>query len=231
MEPEVFALVLILLFIVFALALPRLIRSLRRDVAKVAPTLPRPPTRPAGYDWDRRTHQAYRKFKGIEGPSEQRGQITSFLDTHDGVEAYVEPKTVMDPLSVVLVDGDGAWRRFELAEDTYLRELARTRDVKIIDAARFGYPKRMRRDQGRLDRLKPMSENESKRCPVCGQGTLVQIEFGEQQPASPQVETYTCGHEVRGERLDTADADALDVERRTSDETVVPIADDEPEGS
>jgi len=75
-----------------------------------------------------------------------------------------------------------------------------------------------------------MSEPGSKRCPVCGQGTLVQVEFGEQQPASPQVETYTCGHEVRGGRLESADADALEVERRTSDETVTPIA-DEPEGS
>ena len=55
----------------------------------------------------------------------------------------------MHPLSVVLVDGDGTWRRFELAEDTYLREVARTRHVKIIDAACFGYPARMRRDQGR----------------------------------------------------------------------------------
>ena len=149
MEPKVFALVLVLLFVVFVLAVPRLIRLLRRDVAKVAPSLPRPAKRPAGYDWDRRTHQAHRKIKGIEGPNWQRDQIAAFLDSHDGAEAYVEPRTVMHPLSVVLVDGDGTWRRFELAEDTYLRELARTRNVKIIDAARFGYPARMRRDQGR----------------------------------------------------------------------------------
>lgn len=151
MEPEVAALVLILLFIVLVLTLPRLIRSLRRDVTKVAPSLPRPAKRPAGYDWDRRTHQAYRKVKGIQGPSEHRGEIAAFLDSHEGVDAYVEPRTVMHPLSVVLVDADGAWRRFELSEDTYLRELARTRNVKIVDAARFGYPERMRRDQGRSD--------------------------------------------------------------------------------
>jgi hypothetical protein len=140
---------LVLLALLLVYALPHLIRSLRNDVGRVAPALVPPPKDPKAYDWDRRTHQAYRKFKGIAGANEQRDQIVQFLDTHQGVEAYVEPRTVMHPLSVVLVDADGAWRRFELAEDTFLRELARTRNVKIIDAARFGYPKRMRRDQGK----------------------------------------------------------------------------------
>jgi hypothetical protein len=150
MEVEAAGLIfLIFLFFVLVFVLPRLIRSLRRDVGRVAPVLAPPPKRPSAYDWDRRTHQAYRKFKGISGATEQRDQIVAFLDTHEGVEAYVEPRTVMHPLSVVLVDADGAWRRFELSEDSYLRELARTRNVKIIDAMRFGYPKRMRRDQGK----------------------------------------------------------------------------------
>jgi hypothetical protein len=37
------------------------------------------------------------------------------------------------------------------------------------------------------------------------------------------VQTFTCGHEVTCERLRTADADGLDVERRQSEETVTPI--------
>ncbi len=60
-------------------------------------------------------------------------------------------------------------------------------------------------------------------CPVCGRGTLREIDFGEQQPDSREVQTFTCGHEVKGPRLETADADELDVERRTSDETVTPV--------
>jgi hypothetical protein len=70
-----------------------------------------------------------------------------------------------------------------------------------------------------------------KRCPVCGRGSLVDIKFQgdsdsagvpatEQGADSPEVVTYSCGHEVRGERLSTADADRLDVERRSSEETV-----------
>jgi hypothetical protein len=67
-----------------------------------------------------------------------------------------------------------------------------------------------------------MDEARSTTCPVCGEGTLATIGFGEQQPESRQVQTFTCGHEVEGARLQTADADQLDVERRTSEETVTP---------
>ena len=67
-----------------------------------------------------------------------------------------------------------------------------------------------------------MSDPGSVTCPICGEGTLVTIDFGEQQPASREVQTFTCGHEVKGARLQTADADRLDVERRASDETAAP---------
>ncbi len=60
-------------------------------------------------------------------------------------------------------------------------------------------------------------------CPVCGKGTLRTVDFGDQQPDSRQVQTFTCGHEVKGDRLHSADADRLDVERRESDETVTPV--------
>jgi hypothetical protein len=67
-----------------------------------------------------------------------------------------------------------------------------------------------------------MGEPESTICPICGKGTLITIDFGEQQPESRQVQTFTCGHEVEGARLQTADAEKLDVERRTSEETAQP---------
>jgi hypothetical protein len=103
------------------------------------------PARPGGYDWDRRTHQLYRAWKRVPGPDENRDAILAFLEAHTGVEAFVEPRTVMHPLSVVLVDGDGQWGRFELKEDAFLRELARDRLVPVFDASRVGYPPRMRR--------------------------------------------------------------------------------------
>jgi hypothetical protein len=72
-----------------------------------------------------------------------------------------------------------------------------------------------------------MSESESVTCPICGKGTLQTVDFGEQQPESRQVQTFTCGHEVEGARLESADADRLDVERRSSEDTVTPVEGEE----
>ena len=68
-----------------------------------------------------------------------------------------------------------------------------------------------------------VEEPESTTCPICGKGTLRTVDFGDQQPESRQLQTFTCGHEVEGDRLQTADADRLDVERRESEETVTPV--------
>ena len=74
-----------------------------------------------------------------------------------------------------------------------------------------------------------MDVNE-KRCPVCGHGELVDILYtggsSEEEPKqgsdTRQVETYSCGHEHLGARLDEAaspDSD-LEVEHRRAHETV-----------
>lgn len=78
-------------------------------------------------------------------------------------------------------------------------------------------------------------ERQERRCPECGQGTLVEVTFREgstevdgeaiQESATRQVESYSCGHEVIGPPLDTTAAGAgdLTVERRQSDDTVEPL--------
>jgi hypothetical protein len=101
--------------------------------------------RTGGYEFERRGERANRRLKGVAGPTERRDEIVEFLNTHEGVEAYVEPKTVVSPKSVVLIDGAGEWRRFELTEDAYLRRLSAERGLPIFDAALTGYPPRMRR--------------------------------------------------------------------------------------
>jgi hypothetical protein len=101
---------------------------------------------PAGYEFAQRRDRIARQLKGVPtGPEERRDEIVAFLDSHRGVEAYVEPKTAMSPLSVVLVDADGEWRRFELREDAFLRTLASQRGIRVFDAAKVGYPERMKR--------------------------------------------------------------------------------------
>jgi hypothetical protein len=72
---------------------------------------------------------------------------------------------------------------------------------------------------------------DERRCPVCGRGVLADIDFGGeelfQDPESRQVDAFTCGHEVERAPLEVADADRLDVERRSSDDTTAPTPDEE----
>jgi len=75
---------------------------------------------------------------------------------------------------------------------------------------------------------KPESD---RRCPVCGEGILADIDFGGdelfQDPESRQVDVFTCGHEVPRVPLEAADPERLDVERRSSEETAAPTPDQE----
>jgi hypothetical protein len=74
---------------------------------------------------------------------------------------------------------------------------------------------------------------DERRCPVCGQGVVADIDFGGdelfQDPESRQVDVFTCGHEVARAPLEVADADRLDVEQRTSEETAASTPDEERE--
>jgi hypothetical protein len=70
------------------------------------------------------------------------------------------------------------------------------------------------------------------RCPVCRKGVVADIGFDAdatseggkpfQDPSGRQWTRFSCGHEVEGPRLASADADAMDVERRASEDTVDP---------
>ena len=69
------------------------------------------------------------------------------------------------------------------------------------------------------------------RCPVCGEGAFVEIAYdvdpSSREPAqraeSREMVTYSCGHSVAGPSLADADQRELDVERRTTDDTVPPL--------
>jgi hypothetical protein len=77
-------------------------------------------------------------------------------------------------------------------------------------------------------------DTDEARCPVCGIGVVADVMYddgaerddgGAMQTADTrQVTTYSCGHTVRGASLATADTAELDVEERTSDQTIDPPA-------
>ena len=78
-----------------------------------------------------------------------------------------------------------------------------------------------------------MSDGSELSCPVCGVGVVADIAFdrdpsrrGEETPhqsaETTELTTYSCGHQVPGNSLASADAEVLDVERRRSEDTVGP---------
>ena len=138
-----------LVFYVFVIAVVVLAIRVALDAGRAAAGSVRARRRSAeptgSREWDRRTDQVKRQLKHVPAPDEPREEMVAWVASHTGVEAYVEPKTMMSPLSVVFIDADGAWKRFPLAEDRFLRALAKERGIQVFDASRTGYPPRMRR--------------------------------------------------------------------------------------
>lgn len=100
--------------------------------------------KPGAYEWEARYEQISRRMKTGSGPDEDREGMLEFVRSRSGVEAYLEPKTMAHPLSVVFVAADGEWKRFALANDSFVRGLARDLGLPTFDAGRVGYPPRMR---------------------------------------------------------------------------------------
>lgn len=105
----------------------------------------RKPPNPTGYAWERKKDQLYRRVKAVSVPGEDREAILDFITTRAGVDAYMEPRTLTYPLSVVLVAQDGEWKRFQLADDSFIRSLTASHGLQVFDASKVGYPERMRR--------------------------------------------------------------------------------------
>ncbi|MBF6175543.1 oxidoreductase [Nocardia blacklockiae] len=69
--------------------------------------------------------------------------LDDWVRTHVGVEAYVEPKTTVTDVTVVLVATDGEWTRRVVGEQG-ARRLSSRLGIPVYDVHRTGYPQRMR---------------------------------------------------------------------------------------
>lgn len=70
------------------------------------------------------------------------------------------------------------------------------------------------------------------RCPICGEGVLASIAYDEHEPELPlpkqapqsrEVLAFSCGHDVEDRLLAEAARNDPNVERRSVEETVMPI--------
>lgn len=70
--------------------------------------------------------------------------LRSWTQARTGVEAFVEPQTVITETTVVLVAHDGEWTRRRVGDPARASKLARSMKIPIYDVQVVGYPQRMR---------------------------------------------------------------------------------------
>ena len=76
--------------------------------------------------------------------SADRDHLVEFIRSRQGVEAYLEPRTAVTETTVVLVAADGEWTRRRVADADAAATLAKKQGIPLYEAARVGYPTRMR---------------------------------------------------------------------------------------
>lgn len=70
--------------------------------------------------------------------------LRRWVSEHRGVEAFVEPRTTVTDITVVLVAADGEWTRRRAGGDAGARRLSGRLDIPVYDVQKVGYPQRMR---------------------------------------------------------------------------------------
>jgi hypothetical protein len=77
-------------------------------------------------------------------PSIDLKYLRQWVAEHHGVEAFVEPKTTVTEVTVVLVAADGEWTRRRAGGDKGARRLSDKLNIPVYDVQKVGYPQRMR---------------------------------------------------------------------------------------
>ncbi|MCV7281465.1 oxidoreductase [Mycolicibacterium flavescens] len=77
-------------------------------------------------------------------PAADLEYLRHWVATHTGVEAFVEPKTTVTDVTVVLVAADGEWTRRRAGGDAGARRLSDRLKIPVYDVQKVGYPQRMR---------------------------------------------------------------------------------------
>ena len=75
---------------------------------------------------------------------EDREYLRSWVVGRAFVEAYIEPETVVNEMSVVLVDENGEFTRRRIGGPKGIDALVRLLDIPVYDVEETGYPQRMR---------------------------------------------------------------------------------------
>ena len=88
-----------------------------------------------------------RKSTGNSPRAERRASeeaLAEWVSARRGVELFVEPKTSVTPVTMLLVAHDGEFTRKPVDSPSAAQSFAREHKLPIYDATIIGYPQRMR---------------------------------------------------------------------------------------
>jgi hypothetical protein len=71
-------------------------------------------------------------------------ELEEFAASRTSVEAFLEPRTAIYSITLLLVADDGEYLRRPIGDAKHAAELCKRMNLPLYDAARVGYPKRMR---------------------------------------------------------------------------------------
>jgi hypothetical protein len=93
----------------------------------------------------------FRRRRQSGGPSGDRPanradfeHLEQFVRSRRGVEAFIEPKTMVTETTVLLIAYDGEWTRRRVDSPEAARRFAHRLAIPVYDVALVGYPQRMR---------------------------------------------------------------------------------------
>ena len=75
---------------------------------------------------------------------EDARHLEAFVATRQGVEGFVEPRTAVSDVTLLLVAHDGEWTRRRVPSVKWAHDFANRNRVPSYDAAVVGVPQRMR---------------------------------------------------------------------------------------
>jgi hypothetical protein len=76
--------------------------------------------------------------------STDRKHLAEFVRSRRGVEGFVEPRTAISDVTILLVAHDGEWTRRRVPSVEWAHKFANDEGIPSYDAAVVGYPERMR---------------------------------------------------------------------------------------
>lgn len=94
------------------------------------------------------------------GGREDEAHLREWFAAHEGVEAFVEPRTAVTETTMLMVDKDGEWTRRRVTGPDAARKLARSLKMPVYDVQLVGYPQRMRDHDARQKILRERARRE-----------------------------------------------------------------------